>query len=60
VFINEKTCSVSALHTGIDMTNESNCGAFGRQLSAIRTILHHLPVTEFAWIYHSETIQVQA
>jgi len=37
---------MSALHTGIDMTNESNGGAFGSQLSAIKTILHHLPVTE--------------
>jgi hypothetical protein len=28
------------------MTNESNCGAFGNQLSAIRIISRHLAVTE--------------
>jgi hypothetical protein len=37
---------MSALNTGADMTNESNCGAFGSLLASIKTILHHLLVPE--------------
>jgi hypothetical protein len=42
VFITEKMCSIYLLRTGIDSTNESNCGAFVSLLSAIRIILHHV------------------
>jgi len=31
---------------GMDSTNKSNCGAFGSLVSAISTILPHLPVKE--------------
>jgi hypothetical protein len=37
---------MSALHTGMDSTNESKCGGFGSLVSAINTILHHWPMKE--------------
>jgi hypothetical protein len=37
----------------MDSTNDGNCGAFGSLLSAVRTILHHWPVTERVCLYLS-------
>jgi len=52
-------CSVSALHTGKDSTNESNCGTFGSLPSELLYIICQWQ-KEFAWICHLGTIQVQA